>query len=88
MFSGTRGLNSVESWIQVVMIGVAVTMLLNLIRVAAAAAVAATVGVGPAVFFHDYDSAVMVIGFLFGFWIFIQRWILVAPASEPDEVVA
>jgi exosortase/archaeosortase family protein len=86
--SGLRGEHPLEARTQVILIGVAGTMLLNLMRVAAVAAIAATVGVGPAVFFHDYGGTVLVVGFLFTFWMFVQRWILVGPASEQVEVVA
>jgi exosortase/archaeosortase family protein len=86
--SGLRGTHPLEARIQVVLIGIAGTMLLNLMRVAAVAAIAATVGVGPAVFFHDYGGTLLVIGFLFAFWMFVQRWILVAIPSGEFEVVA
>ena len=86
--SGLRGRHPLEARIQVVVIGVAGTMLLNLLRVAAVAAIAATVGVTPAVLFHDYGGTLLVIGFLFGFWIFAQRWILAPAATEELGVAA
>jgi exosortase/archaeosortase family protein len=86
--SGLRGSHPLEARVQVVLIGIAGTMLLNLMRVAAVAAIAATLGVGPAVFFHDYGGTLLVIGFLFAFWMFVQRWILVAIPSGEFEVVA
>jgi exosortase/archaeosortase family protein len=79
LISGLRGGHSVESRAQVVCIGVAGMMLLNLIRVAAVAAIAATVGVTPAVLFHDYGGTILFVGFLFAFWAFAQRWLLDAP---------
>ena len=69
---------------QVVLIGVAGTMLLNLMRVALVAAIAATVGVGPAIFFHDYGGTVLFVGFLFAFWAFAQRWILIVAAPDAE----
>lgn len=81
--SGLRGGHPVEARAQVVLIGVAGTMLLNLVRVALVAVMAATVGVAPAVFFHDYGGTVMFVAFLFAFWAFAQRWLL-APAAEPE----
>jgi exosortase/archaeosortase family protein len=86
--SGLRGRHPLEARLQVIVIGVAGTMLLNLLRVAAVATIAATVGVTPAILFHDYGGTVLVVAFLFGFWIFVQRWVLgpAAPA-ELDEVV-
>jgi exosortase/archaeosortase family protein len=86
--SGLRGQQSLEARVQVVLIGIAGTMLLNLMRVAAVAAIAATIGQTPAMLFHDYGGTILVIGWLFGFWIFAQRWILVAPSSEAVEVPA
>ena len=80
--SGLRGGQSVESRAQVVLIGVAGTMLLNLVRVALVALIAATVGVAPAILFHDYGGTIMFIAFLFAFWGFAQRWLLAAPAAE------
>jgi exosortase/archaeosortase family protein len=86
--SGLRGQQPLEARVQVVLIGIAGTMLLNLMRVAAVAAIAATIGQTPAMLFHDYGGTILVIGWLFGFWIFAQRWILVAPPSEGVEVPA
>jgi exosortase/archaeosortase family protein len=85
--SGLRGRHSLEARAQIIVIGVAGTMLLNLLRVAAVAAIAATVGVTPAVLFHDYGGTLLIIGFLFGFWIFVQRWILGEAPSGELEVV-
>ena len=82
LLSGLRGSQPLESRAQVVLIGVAGTMLLNLLRVAAVAWIAAAVGVAPAILFHDYGGTILFVGFLFGFWAFAQRWILQTPAAE------
>jgi exosortase/archaeosortase family protein len=88
LISGLRGRHPLEARLQVIVIGVAGTMLLNLLRVAAVAGIAATVGVTPAVLFHDYGGTILVIGFLFGFWIFVQRWILgTEPSGEQEATV-
>ena len=87
-FSGLRGQQSLEARVQVVLIGIAGTMLLNLMRVAAVAAIAATFGQIPALIFHDYGGTILVVCWLFAFWIFVQRWILVAPPSDEVEVFA
>ena len=87
LVTGLRGPHELESRLQVVCIGVAATLFLNLIRVALVAFIAATAGVGPAILFHDYGGTVLVVGWLFGFWMFVQRWILPADASEDMEVV-
>lgn len=39
------------------------------------------------VFFHDYGGTLLVIGFLFAFWMFVQRWIMVDIPSGEFEVV-
>jgi len=82
LISGLRGGHTLQSRVQVLCIGLAGTMLLNLLRVAAVAMIAATVGVGPAVLFHDYGGTILFVGFLFLFWTFAQRWILPSLASE------
>jgi exosortase/archaeosortase family protein len=84
--SGLGRSHPIEARVQVIVIGVAGTMLLNLLRVAAVAAIAATIGATPAVLFHDYGGTFLVIAFLFGFWIFVQRWIL--GTAPPDELEA
>jgi exosortase/archaeosortase family protein len=86
--SGLRGRHPIEARIQLVVIGVAGTMLLNLLRVAVVAGIAATVGVTPAVLFHDYGGTILVVAFLFGFWIFAQRWILGPDPSAEVEAIA
>jgi exosortase/archaeosortase family protein len=88
LLTGLRGRHPIEARVQVIVIGVAGTMLLNLLRVAAVAAIAATIGVTPAVLFHDYGGTLLVITYLFLFWMFAQRWILAAPASDELVVVA
>jgi exosortase/archaeosortase family protein len=85
--SGLRGRHPLEARVQVVVIGVAGTMLLNLLRVAAVAALAATWGQTPAILFHDYGGTVLVVGWLFAFWLFVQRWILPVDPSEDPEIV-
>ena len=88
LLTGLRGRHPLEARVQVIVIGVAGTMLLNLLRVAAVAAIAATIGVTPAVLFHDYGGTLLVIAYLFLFWMFAQRWILAAAPSDELEVVA
>jgi exosortase/archaeosortase family protein len=82
LMSGLRGGQGAEARAQVVLIGVAATMLLNLLRVALVAWIAATIGVAPAILFHDYGGTILFVGFLFAFWAFAQRWILIAPPLE------
>lgn len=83
--SGLRGHHPLEARVQVIVIGVAGTMLLNLLRVAAVAALAATWGQTAALLFHDYGGTILVVGWLFAFWMFVQRWILPPdPSNEPE----
>ena len=87
--SGLRGEQPWEARVQIVFIGIAGTMLLNLMRVAAVAALAATWGQTPAVLFHDYGGTILIVGWLFAFWIFVQRWILdPEPADELEGAAA
>jgi exosortase/archaeosortase family protein len=86
LVTGLRGRHPLEARVQVIVIGVAGTMLLNLLRVAAVAAIAATIGVTPAILFHDYGGTILVITYLFVFWMFAQRWILAAGPSDELEV--
>lgn len=84
--SGLRGSQPLEARAQVVIIGIAGTLLLNLLRVAGVAVLAATVDQTAAVLFHDYGGTALMVGWLFAFWTFVQRWILVAePSSELEE---
>src|SRR2546427_8796394 len=73
LISGLRGGHGFEMRAQVVLIGVAGTMLLNLVRVALVAWIAATFGVGPVIFFLDYGGTVMFVVFLFAFCAFALR---------------
>ncbi|HEY3085411.1 MAG TPA: exosortase/archaeosortase family protein [Candidatus Dormibacteraeota bacterium] len=84
--TGLRGIYTWEMRAQVVLIGVAGTMLLNLVRVAMVALIAATVGVAPAIFFHDYGGTLMFVGFLFAFWALAQRWILTPVPAEAEAI--
>ncbi len=88
LITGLRGRHPIEARAQVIVIGLAGTMLLNLLRVAAVAAIAATIGVTPAILFHDYGGTLLVISYLFLFWIAVQRWILGSSPSDEIEVVA
>ncbi|MHB8588731.1 MAG: exosortase/archaeosortase family protein [Candidatus Dormibacteraceae bacterium] len=87
LITGLRGRHPIEARVQVVVIGVAGTMLLNLLRVAAVAGIAARIGVTPAILFHDYGGTLLVITYLFVFWTFVQRWILGSAASDEQAVV-
>jgi hypothetical protein len=57
-------------------------------RVAAVAATAATFGQTQATIFHDYGGTILVVVWLFAFWIFVQRFILIAPPLDEVEGLA
>ena len=86
--SGLRGRQSLEARIQVVLIGIAGTMLLNLLRVAAVAGIATTIGQTPAILFHDYGGTILVVAWLFAFWTFVQRFIFVTAHADEVELLA
>ncbi len=73
---GLRGESSRESSLQVIVVGLAGTVLVNLLRVAAVCLVAAAAGRDAAVFFHDYAGTLITIAWLFAFWAAAQRWLL------------
>lgn len=76
---GLRGL-STEARVQVFVVGLLGTVLVNVLRVALVCMLAATAGRTPALIFHDYGGTLMTIGWLFAFWLAAERWLL---AGEP-----
>jgi exosortase/archaeosortase family protein len=82
LLTGLRGAQSLEARVQVVVIGVAGTMLLNLLRVSLVALIAATIGVTPAILFHDYGGTILFVAYLFAFWTLAQRWLMPELAAE------
>jgi exosortase/archaeosortase family protein len=77
---GLRGL-STEARVQVFVIGLLGTALVNLVRVAMVCVLAAVAGRTPALIFHDYAGTLMTVVWLFAFWMAAQRWIL-APVES------
>jgi len=84
LFSGLRGHYPIGARVQVGLIAVLSTFLVNLVRICCVALVAATVGYVPAVLFHDYGGTLMTVAWLFAFWAIAYRWIL----PEPRETGA
>ena len=81
---GLRGTQSREARVQVLMIGLLGTVLVNLVRVTLVCMLAAVAGRTPALILHDYGGTLMTTAWLFGFWIIAQRWILRSEAgTEP-----
>ena len=72
---GLRGL-SAETRIQVFVVGLLGTLLVNVLRVALVCLLAAVVGRTPALIFHDYGGTLMTVGWLFAFWLAAERWLL------------
>ena len=85
---GLRGPYSREAKVQVLLIGVLGTVLVNLVRMTIVSLVAADFGFWPAVLVHDYGGTLIIVVWLFAFWAFVHRWILLAPPTEEMEVVA
>lgn len=79
---GLRGRFALESKVQVVVIGVLGTILVNLLRMTVVCIVAADYGFWPAVMVHDYGGTVVVVAWLFAFWAFAHRWLLREETSE------
>jgi exosortase/archaeosortase family protein len=75
-FTGLRGGFAREARVQVLLLGLMGTVLVNLVRVAMVVWLAAVAGYEPSVLFHDYGGTLMVIGWLFAFWVFAHHWVL------------
>ena len=78
---GLRGA-STEARVQVFVIGLLGTVIVNLVRVAIVCVLAAVAGQTPALIFHDYAGTLMTVIWLFAFWFASQRWILGPGESE------
>ena len=73
---GLRGAYSREAKVQVLLIGVLGTVLVNLARMTVVSLVAAQFGFWPAVLVHDYGGTLISVAWLFAFWASAHRWIL------------
>lgn len=78
---GLRGQMSGWSRLEIVMLGITGTILVNLVRIALVCLLAATGGYLPAVLFHDYGGTLLIVGWLFSFWFIAFTW-LVPPMSS------
>jgi exosortase/archaeosortase family protein len=85
---GLRGPYSREAKIQVLLIGVLGTVLVNLVRMTIVCVVAAEFGFWPAVLVHDYGGTLIIVAWLFAFWGFAHRWILESPPSDEFQMAA
>jgi exosortase/archaeosortase family protein len=75
MITGLRREMPLETRLQVILLGIAGTYLVNLARIVVVLVIAATAGYVPAVVFHDYAGLLMPLLWLFGFWLGVQRWL-------------
>ena len=78
---GLRGPISWTSRLEVVLVGILGTVLVNLTRIAIVGVLAAAAGYLPAVLFHDYGGTLLLVTWLFAFWFIAFRWLL-PPAAE------
>ena len=85
---GLRGPYSKEAKLQVLLIGVLGTVIVNLARMTVVCLVAAEFGFWPAVLVHDYGGTLIIVAWLFGFWAFAHRWILGDQPVDDLEVAA
>src|SRR5258708_14063956 len=74
LLTGLRGRHSIEARAQAIVIALAGTMLLNLLRVAPVAGIAARCGVTPAILLHAYGGTLLGLSCLFPVWVFVLRW--------------
>ncbi len=83
LLSGLRGNHPIGARIQVVLIALLGTFLVNLLRICGVVLLAATAGYVPAVLFHDYGGVLMTVAWLFAFWALAYRLILPEPEMSP-----
>ena len=78
---GLRGPMGWTSRVEVIVVGILGTVLVNLVRITTVCVLAAAAGYMPAVLFHDYGGTLMLVGWLFVFWFIAFRWLLPNHAS-------
>jgi len=77
---GLRGQMTLSTRIEVILLGVAGTILVNVARITVVCLLAAAAGYTPAVLFHDYGGTLLVVAWLFTFWLIAYRWFVPDPA--------
>jgi len=75
-FVGLKGPFTVASKIEVIMVGIMGTLLINIFRISFIAIIAYYFGELSAVIFHDYVSTIMVIIWLITYWTFAHQFLL------------
>ena len=76
---GLRGPIAWASRLEVILVGILGTVLVNLARIAIVGVLAAAAGYLPAVLFHDYGGTLLLVAWLFLFWLIAFRWLLPTP---------
>jgi exosortase/archaeosortase family protein len=79
---GLRGPMTLGARVQVIALGFAGTVLVNIARITAVCLLAALAGYTPAVLFHDYGGTLLLVAWLFTFWLIAYRWLV------PDQALA
>jgi exosortase/archaeosortase family protein len=85
---GLRGPMTLTTRLEIIVLGVVGTVLVNIARITVVCLLAALAGYLPAVLFHDYGGTLLVVGWLFAFWLLTYRWLVpdAAFAIEPQSV--
>ena len=84
---GLRGPMSLGSRLEVILFGIAGTLLINIARISVVCLLAAVAGYLPAVLFHDYGGSLLLVAWLFTFWFVAYRWFVPAPAVAVQQRV-
>ena len=77
---GLRGQMTLATRIEVIALGVAGTILVNIVRTTVVCLLAAAAGYLPAILFHDYGGTLLLVAWLFTFWVIAYRWLVPDPA--------
>lgn len=77
---GLRGQMTLATRIEVIALGVAGTILVNIVRITVVCLLAAAAGYLPAILFHDYGGTLLLVAWLFTFWVIAYRWLVPDPA--------
>ena len=77
---GLRGPMPLSTRVEVIMLGVLGTILVNIARITVVCLLAALAGYLPAVLFHDYGGTLLLVAWLFTFWMLVYRWLVPDPA--------
>jgi exosortase/archaeosortase family protein len=77
---GLRGQMTLATRIEVIVFGVAGTILVNVARITGVCVLAELAGYLPAVLFHDYGGTLLLVAWLFSFWAIAYRWLVPNPA--------